>query len=68
VIWEFGGEALPDKTIAPLHRLVEGVPLEIAALLVDDEIEAIQERAEWLLQQGELPIDESGRRYPWPLV
>ena len=21
-----------------------------------------------MLQQGELPIDESGRRYPWPLV
>ncbi len=68
VIWEFGGEALPDQTIAPLQRLVDAVPLEVAALLVDNEVEAIQERAEWLLQQGEFPIDESGRRYPWPLV
>jgi uncharacterized repeat protein (TIGR03843 family) len=68
VIWEFGGEALPEESIAPLQRLLEAVPLEIAALLVDEEVEAIQERAEWLLQQGELPIDESGRRYPWPLV
>ena len=68
VIWEFGGEPLPDESIAPLQRLLEGVPLEVAALLVDEEVLAIQERAEWLLQQGEFPIDESGRRYPWPLV
>ncbi len=68
VIWEFGGESLPDEAIAPLQRLVDAVPLEIAVLLDDLEIAAIQERADWLLQQGELPIDESGRRYPWPLV
>ncbi len=68
VIWEFGGESLPADTIAPLQRLIDAVPLEIAALLRDEEIEAIQERADWLLQQGEFPIDESGRRYPWPLV
>jgi len=68
VIWEFAGEAIPDEAIAPLQRLVDGVPLEIAALLDDDEVTAIQERAEWLLQRGEFPIDETGRRYPWPLV
>ena len=68
VIWEFAGQAIPAASIASLQRLVDGVPLEIAALLVDDEVAAIQERAEWLLQQGEFPIDESGRRYPWPLV
>ncbi len=68
VIWEFAGQAIPDASIAPLQRLVDGVPLEIAALLDDEEVAAIQERAEWLLQQGEFPIDESGRRYPWPLV
>ena len=68
VIWEFGGEPLPDHVIEPLHRLLAGVPLNIAALLDDDEVAAIQERAEWLLERGELPIDESGRRYPWPMV
>ena len=68
VIWEFGGEPIPEAAIAPLLRLVEGVPLGVATLLDDDEVIAIQERAEWLLQQGEFPIDETGRRYPWPLV
>jgi len=68
VIWEFAGEPIPDAAIAPLQRLVDRVPLDIAALLDDDEVEAIQERADWLLQRGEFPIDETGRRYPWPLV
>ena len=68
VIWEFGGQPIPDASIEPLRRLMNGVPLEISALLADDEVAAIQERAEWLLQHGEFPIDETGRRYPWPLV
>lgn len=68
VIWEFGGEPLPEAAVAPLQRLVEGVPLAIAALLRDEEVAAIQERAEWLLDQGRFPIDATGRRYPWPLV
>jgi uncharacterized repeat protein (TIGR03843 family) len=68
VIWEFGGQRIPDTVVEPLRRLVDRVPLGISALLRDDETIAIQERAEWLLRQGEFPIDESGRRYPWPLV
>jgi len=68
VIWEFGGEPIPESTIDPLRQLMQSVPLAISALLADDEVAAIQERAEWLLQQGEFPIDQTGRRYPWPLV
>lgn len=68
VIWEFGGEPIPNASIDPLRRLMDGVPLRIAALLSDEEVAAIQERAEWLLQQGVFPIDETGRRYPWPLI
>ncbi|MEO7397848.1 MAG: SCO1664 family protein [Ilumatobacteraceae bacterium] len=68
VIWEFGGEALPAVAVKALKRLAESVPLAIAALLADDEVVAIQRRAAWLLEQGEFPIDGSGRRYPWPLV
>ena len=68
VIWEFGGQPIPDESIDPLRRLMDGIPLGIAALLADEEVAGIQKRAEWLLQNGEFPIDESGRRYPWPLV
>lgn len=68
VIWEFGGEPLPDHVIAGANRLVERVPLEVAALLGDDEVEAIQGRAAWMVQEQRFPTDPSGRRYPWPLV
>jgi hypothetical protein len=44
------------------------VPLDVAALLDDDEVEAIQGRAAWLVENGRFPRDDSGRRYPWPLV
>ena len=68
VVWEFGGEAVPEALTAAVARIAEGVPLSVAALLDDAEVEAIQERAQWLVEQPVLPIDHSGRRYPWPLV
>ena len=68
VIWEFGGEPIPDALRAPLQRVAECVPLRVATLLDEDEVEAIAERAGDLLHDGVLPIDRSGRRYPWPLV
>jgi uncharacterized repeat protein (TIGR03843 family) len=68
VIWEFGGQSIPDAVLPKLQQLIGRVPLSVSALLNDEEVQAISDRAEWLLQQGEFPIDESGRRYPWPLV
>ena len=68
VIWEFGGDPLANEHVASLRRLVEAVPLRVAALLDDEEVAAISERAEELITDGVLPIDDSGRRYPWPLV
>ena len=68
VIWEFGGEPVPAAVLPKLQQLINSVPLSVSAFLSDTEVQAISDRAEWLLQQGEFPIDESGRRYPWPLV
>ncbi len=68
VIWEFGGEPIPEHLVRAVEPLRDRVPLSVAALLDDDEIEAISERATELLADGVLPIDHSGRRYPWPLV
>jgi len=68
VVWEFGGEPVPEALTVAVARIAEGVPLSVAALLDDAEVEAIQERAQWLVEQPVLPIDHSGRRYPWPLV
>ena len=68
VVWEFGGEDVPPALTDAVARIAAAVPLPVAALLADDEVEAVQERAQWLVDHPQLPIDRSGRRYPWPLV
>jgi uncharacterized repeat protein (TIGR03843 family) len=68
VIWEFGGEALPDRLRAAIEPLIETVPLNIATLLSSDEVSALQDRVQWLCEGGAFPIDRTGSRYPWPLV
>lgn len=68
VIWDFGGEELDADIAAAIAPLAETVPLDVAALLTDDEVEALRERAAWLAEGGHFPVDPSGSRYPWPLV
>ena len=68
VIWEFGGTDIPPHLLAIAQEIVDAVPHEVAELLADDEVEALCERAAWLLDMGTFPVDRSGRAYPWPLV
>ena len=68
VIWEFGGEPIPQYLLTAIAPMATTVPLHIAALLSDDEVRALQERVQWLLDHPEFPVDNSGRRYPWPIV
>jgi uncharacterized repeat protein (TIGR03843 family) len=68
VVWEFGGEPVPERLLAGVRRIARRVPLGIAALLSDDEVAAVRERAQWVVDHPVLPVDTSGRRYPWPLV
>ena len=68
VIWEFGDEPIPEEWLERVGRLCERVPPEIAALLADDEVEALRGRAAWCVTHRRFPTDPTGRRYPWPLV
>ncbi len=68
VIWEFGDEDIPGEWLERVATLCERVPLAVAALLADDEVEALQRRAGWCVMHRRFPTDPSGRRYPWPLV
>ena len=68
VIWEFGGERVPDDVLRDVARVADCVPLEVATLLDDEEVAALQRRAAALVDRGIFPIDTSGHRYPWPLV
>lgn len=68
VIWEFGGESIDDALLDRIAPMVERIPIDIAALLDDDEVEAMQRRAIALVTERRLPDDDSGHRYPWPLI
>jgi len=68
VIWEFGGEDIPTRLVDATRPLTESVPLQVAALLNDEEVAAIQDRAQWVCTQSTFPINRSGHFYPWPLV
>ncbi|MET1021402.1 MAG: SCO1664 family protein [Arthrobacter sp.] len=68
VIWDFAGEPIPVGLLEDIAPLAEAVPPEVAELLDDDEVTALHHRVRRLLQARVLPVDVSGRRYPWPLV
>jgi uncharacterized repeat protein (TIGR03843 family) len=69
VIWEFGGEPVPDAVRDDLRRLAaDDLPPALGDLLDPFERDAVRTRAAALADLGCFPIDESGRRYPWPLV
>ncbi len=68
VIWEFAGDALTDELVAACCALVEEVPAHVAELISDEEVAALRRRAAWLAEHRVLPSDDSGHRYPWPLV
>jgi len=68
VIWEFGGEPIDEVLLDRVAPMVERIPVDIAALLDDDEIAAMQRRAIALVTERRLPDDDSGHRYPWPLI
>jgi uncharacterized repeat protein (TIGR03843 family) len=68
VIWEFGGDEISERLHNAVQPFIDAIPLQISALLRDDEVTAMQERAEWVCEQKHFPINRSGHFYPWPLV
>jgi uncharacterized repeat protein (TIGR03843 family) len=72
VIWDFGGQPLSPDDVAALERLQrEGPSARLQELLTRPEIEALLERAAWLVNLRALPelVDDGGwPPYPWPLV
>ncbi|MDN4645648.1 SCO1664 family protein [Arthrobacter sp. PsM3] len=68
VIWDFAGAPIPAALLEDITPLAEAVPPEVAGLLDDAEVTALQRRVQRLLLSGMLPVDRTGMRYPWPLV
>jgi uncharacterized repeat protein (TIGR03843 family) len=68
VIWDFGGEEVPDELREGLDRLAGCPPAALEALLDADERSAISLRAARVARLGTFPNPGNGRPYPWPLV
>jgi len=69
VIWDFGQDPIAPALLEDLGRAVgDGVPDGLAGLLDVDEQRALRRRARAMIRSGHYPVDQSGLRYPWPLV
>ena len=71
VVWEFGGERIDSRLIDAARRIVDRVPLGVAAVPAGrrkGRARCLQKRAQWVVENPVFPVDQSGRRYPWPMV
>jgi uncharacterized repeat protein (TIGR03843 family) len=69
VIWDFAGERIPSAIRDDVVTLLdEGLPDAFGELLDTFERDAVLTRARAVVREGRFPVDDSGRRYPWPLV
>ena len=69
VIWDFGGQPLPEERMDDVARLAQNPPADaLSGLLDDEEIEALAARAAALVRRPVFPMMHSHRAYPWPLV
>ena len=68
VIWEFGGERIPDDLLDAVRDVLPKLDV-LEVLLDEEERDAIRSRGERLLKVKTFPLaDPSGRCYPWPMV
>ena len=75
VIWDHAGERIPTPLLADVANLLPelapggSLATALAPYLLPEEIVALRERGQWLLEIGVFPIPPEDRRaYPWPLV
>jgi uncharacterized repeat protein (TIGR03843 family) len=69
VIWDFGGDPIPDELRADLARLATSPPPALDELLDRREIDALAKRAALVCRLAAFPDpDPDSRPYPWPLV
>lgn len=68
VIWDFGGERVPDELVEDVSTLAASPPHALAGLVSAEEVDAMVARAAAIVRQPVFPTARSGRAYPWPLV
>src|SRR3546814_19475587 len=69
VIWEFGGEPIPEALRVDVAQLVDrGLPEALAELLDHFERDALRQRERAVVEAECFPGEATGRRSPWPHV
>ncbi len=68
VMWDFIGDAIPDRVLKGAGALVDDLPQPLVALLSDEEQHALRARARALLDDPYFPEPDDETRLPWPLV
>jgi len=69
VIWELGGDEIPDDERADIRRIADGELGRLPDLLDARELAALRQRAEVVSELDALPdVEEEWRPYPWPLI
>jgi len=75
VIWDFAGQPIPADLLRDLNDLHERLCLkgdrarkQLSKLLLTDEIDAMQRRAERLIRIARFPKPGGQRHMPWPPV
>ena len=68
VMWDFGGERIPEHLLPGLSALAVEVPAGLSGLLDEDERDMIARRAAALVRRPVFPEARAGMHYPWPLI
>ena len=68
MLWDFGGQAIPDDLLAPLSTITDLLPL-LEPYLSPSEIDSLRRRADSLLKKRLFPRQPRDRRaMPWPTL
>ena len=68
VIWDFGGQPVPEELLPALAALAEEVPAALTAVLDDEEVEMLGRRAAAIVRRPVFPEAGARMHYPWPLI
>lgn len=75
VIWEFAGQVIEARLLAPVHNMLEQVEnctsnlrTQLEARLTTAEVSAFIRRTQHLLKSGTYPRPGPGPNHPWPPI
>nr|WP_245677006.1 SCO1664 family protein [Nocardia acidivorans] len=70
VLWGWAGESIDDELLTDITVLVKALPGELGTrlseLITEEEVRALEVRAQGLLENPVMPLPSGARPIPWP--